>query len=118
MKIYNYTFDTGLYIGESLADESPLEPGKFLIPAHATTIAPPNAQDGKKINFENGAWVINDIPVIEPEPVVVLTYAQKRAMEYPPMTDYLDGIVKGNQSQIDTYIAACQAVKTKYPKPN
>lgn len=46
-----------------------------------------------------------------------LQYSQKRAIEYPPITDYLDGIVKGDQVQIDTYIAACQAVKVKYPKP-
>ena len=44
-------------------------------------------------------------------------YMAKRAPEYPPITDYLDGVVKGNQAQIDAYIAACQAVKTKYPKP-
>ena len=44
-------------------------------------------------------------------------YIAKRAAEYPPITDYLDGVVKGNQAQIDAYIAACQAVKTKYPKP-
>ena len=44
-------------------------------------------------------------------------YKAKRAAEYPPITDYLDGIVKGDQEQIDAYIAACQAVKTKYPKP-
>jgi len=44
-------------------------------------------------------------------------YQRKRAAEYPPYTDYLDGVVKGNQVQIDAYIAACQAVKTKYPKP-
>jgi hypothetical protein len=49
-------------------------------------------------------------------PKVELTYAQKRAAEYPPMTDYLDGVVKGDQAQIDKYIADCQAVKAKYPK--
>ena len=48
--------------------------------------------------------------------IAALTYAQKRAAEYPPMIDYLDGIAKGNQAQIDAYIAACLAVKTKYPK--
>jgi hypothetical protein len=47
----------------------------------------------------------------------VLTYAQKRAAEYPPMTDYLDGIAKGDTSQVDAYVAACMAVKAKYPKP-
>lgn len=46
----------------------------------------------------------------------VLTYAQKRISEYPPMTDYLDGIVKGDTAQVDAYIAACLAVKAKYPK--
>lgn len=40
-----------------------------------------------------------------------------RKTEYPPITDYLDGVVKGDQAQIDAYIAACQAVKAKYPKP-
>ena len=43
-------------------------------------------------------------------------YIAKRAAEYPPVTDYLDAIVKGDQAQIDKYIADCQAVKAKYPK--
>ena len=45
-----------------------------------------------------------------------LIYAEKRASEYPPMTDYLDAIVKNDQAQIDKYIADCLAVKAKYPK--
>jgi len=43
-------------------------------------------------------------------------YKAKRASEYPPITDYLDGVVKGDQTQIDKYIADCLAVKAKYPK--
>ena len=43
-------------------------------------------------------------------------YKYKRIAEYPPITDYLDGVVKGDQAQIDKYIADCQAVKAKYPK--
>jgi hypothetical protein len=43
-------------------------------------------------------------------------YKAKRVAEYPPMTDYLDGVVKGDQTQIDKYIADCLAVKAKYPK--
>lgn len=45
-----------------------------------------------------------------------LAYQRKRAAEYPDFRDYLDGIVKGDQAQIDAYIAACLAVKAKYPK--
>jgi hypothetical protein len=43
-------------------------------------------------------------------------YKAKRQAEYPPITDYLDGVVKGDQTQIDKYIADCLAVKAKYPK--
>ena len=43
-------------------------------------------------------------------------YQRKRAAEYPPMADYLDAVVKGDQAQIDAYVAACLAVKAKYPK--
>jgi len=43
-------------------------------------------------------------------------YKTKRQVEYPPITDYLDGVVKGDQTQIDKYIADCLAIKAKYPK--
>ena len=43
-------------------------------------------------------------------------YKEKRAAEYPPMTDYLDGIVKGDTAQVKAYIDACLAVKAKYSK--
>jgi hypothetical protein len=44
------------------------------------------------------------------------SYIAKRAAEYPPMSDYLDAIVKGDTQQQEAYIAACLAVKAKYPK--
>jgi hypothetical protein len=43
-------------------------------------------------------------------------YKYARAREYPPITDYIDGVVKGDQAQIQAYIDACLAVKAKYPK--
>ena len=43
-------------------------------------------------------------------------YIAKRQAEYPPFTDYLDGIAKGDQTQVQAYIDACLAVKAKYPK--
>jgi hypothetical protein len=45
------------------------------------------------------------------------SYKEKRFAEYPDFKDYLDGIVKGDQAQIQAYIDACLAVKQKYPKP-
>ena len=43
-------------------------------------------------------------------------YKLKRKKEYPDIYDYIDGIVKSDQAQIDKYIADCQAVKDKYSK--
>jgi hypothetical protein len=64
-------------------------------------------KDGNKVEIDLvavNAWV-------DPN-----AYKSKRQAEYPPITDYLDGIVKGDQAQIAKYIADCQAVKNKYPK--
>jgi hypothetical protein len=43
-------------------------------------------------------------------------YSILRQQAYPPITDYLDGIVKNDQTQIQKYINDCLAVKTKFPK--
>jgi hypothetical protein len=116
MNIYNYDTFTGEYIGPSTADESPLEPGVFLIPANSTTIAPPASQDGKTVNFENGVWVLNDIPVPPPEPTPELpTYAELRAREYPAIGDQLDALFHAGVFPPEM-AALIQAVKDKYPK--
>jgi hypothetical protein len=69
----------------------------------------------------NDAFDVNGNPVTYDETAVQAyidahAYIAKRQAEYPPFTDYLDGIAKGDQAQIDKYIADCQAVKAKYPK--
>jgi hypothetical protein len=68
MKTYNYASDTGIFYSEGLADESPLEPGVFLIPAHATTIKPPKATLPKVAVFKDGKWSIETLPPPPPEP--------------------------------------------------
>ena len=47
-----------------------------------------------------------------------LAYQELRAREYPPVADYLDGIAKADDLQVQKYIDECQAVKLKYPKGN
>jgi len=46
----------------------------------------------------------------------VPTCQELRAPLYPPYQDYLDGIVKGDQAQIQKYIDDCLAVKALIPK--
>ena len=67
------------------------------------------------------AYDVNDKEVVYDENAVQIeidnhAYIERRKAEYPDFREYLDGIVKGDQAQIDKYIADCQAVKLKYPK--
>lgn len=110
----------GYFVGTTTADESPLEQGVYLMPADTVDADVPTIPDGHKAKWNNG-WVFEAIPEPTPEPQIDptegWTYADYRRAEYPPIADYLDGVVKSDQAQIDAYIAACLAVKDKYPKP-
>lgn len=81
-------------------------------------VTPPADWEANKYRVENGEWID-----ITPERKIAEQLAKlelirtQRAAEYPPMADYLDGIVKGDQAQVQAYIDACLAVKAKYPKP-
>ena len=80
-----------------------------------------NAED-----YEQITW-LNSTPVISRENIETklnelkaeydaLDYARKRKEAYPDIYDYMDGIVKNDQTQIDKYIADSQAVKARYKK--
>jgi hypothetical protein len=64
LKIYNYNWATGAYISAEWADVSPLEPDKWIIPAHATPKAPPQAEPGYSVRFDREAdeWVPEKLP--------------------------------------------------------
>lgn len=75
-----------------------------------------NIQTGEITQEEIPAEEIAALQAVESARLAAIPYTEKRAAEYPDFRDYLDGIVKGDQAQIDAYVAACQAVKAKYPK--
>lgn len=78
--------------------------------------------------YEGLTWKSPDIPIPTKQEILdaqarfqqeedAKEYIFKRQSEYPDFRDYLDGIVKGDQEQIQKYIDTCLAVKAKYPKP-
>ena len=68
MLIYHYHPVTGVFLGQSLADESPLEPGVFLVPAYATATPPPETGNGEYACWENDAWSVKIEETIDPDP--------------------------------------------------
>lgn len=73
---YQYDF-AGLYTGETVADESPLEPGVYHIPASCTLTPPPvGVPAGKWPRWNGAAWDLVNRPTPEndntPDPVAKL----------------------------------------------
>ena len=61
MRIYNYDSATGEYLGAIEADESPLEPGVYLVPANATVKPAPALKPGEAAIYGGDKWrVVTD----------------------------------------------------------
>lgn len=109
MKIYHYSA-TGEFIGEGLADESPLEPGVFLIPANAVSIAPPPFDAAvERVKWTGDFWTHEALPPppVEPPPP---SAAEIRAGEIRARLAAIDAdsvrplraVVAGTASAFDT----------------
>lgn len=61
--VYQYDL-AGIFIGLYDADESPLEPGVFLIPARCVEIAPPEANGDQWPRWNGSKW---ELITIEPD---------------------------------------------------
>jgi hypothetical protein len=80
-----------------------------------------NAEDINQITWLNGTTPIDNQTILNKQQELIADYQgneykRNRANEYPDFKEYLDGIVKGDDAQIQKYINDCLAVKAKYPK--
>ena len=67
----------------------------------------------------DGNPVVYDRAAVE-ETLNATQYQRQRASEYPSMAAFADAYYwaqKGDNTKMDEYVAACDAVKAKYPKP-
>lgn len=95
MLVYNYHPITKEFTGLNEADEDPLDKGRWLIPASATVISPPDPVDGKYRAFIDGEWMLVDIPsepteVSVAQPVIEETYEQRRQKEIISLFEDID----------------------------
>lgn len=58
----------GIYTGATVADESPLEPGVYLLPAGCTLTPPPEAPAGQVPRWNGSVWQLIDAPVAPTAP--------------------------------------------------
>lgn len=79
-KIVSQLNPDGFYVGPVIADESPLEPGVFLIPGGAVDTTPPDVPEGLRAQYVGGEWVFSAIPSNTPE-VILPTFAELKAKE-------------------------------------
>jgi hypothetical protein len=80
-----------------------------------------NAEDINQITWLNNTQPIPTNEILAKQQELIAEYNSKqyqrdRSNEYPDFKEYLDGIVKGDDAQIQKYINDCLAVKDKYPK--
>lgn len=63
----------------------------------------------------NGAWYVAGHAPEEPEKI--LSYAEKRALEYPDVKEQLDMIYWDKVNGTDNWQECISEIKNKYPKP-
>lgn len=115
----------GYFMGVTVADESPLEPGVFLMPARTIDVAPPAIPEGKRAKWD-GSWSFDDIPpaepesTIKPEPITPEYEAAMRDDEkhyaYRREADPIFFKAQRGEATMEQWLAKVAEIKARYPK--
>jgi len=99
MDITVYQCDqSGVYLGQTTAPESPLEPDVYLIPAGAVETAPPAVPPGQCAVWSSTteSWSLQPIPTPEAPVIPTPTFAQQVAALEVAVQAWLDTTAQGN----------------------
>jgi len=76
----------GYFVGLTVADESPLEPGVYLMPAGTIDAPVPDIPEGQRAKWDGSDWLYEDIPPEKPEqPYPSWTYDEETYTWLPPI---------------------------------
>jgi len=67
MNVYQTDLN-GVYVGITTAEQDPLDSTNWLIPAGCVGTAPPTITDKQLAKWNGTEWVVETIPVVEPDP--------------------------------------------------
>ena len=117
------TNNEGIYVGPVECDESPLEPGVFLIPAGAVTVEPPEFAKGEFVVWDGDDWRVEVIPEPEPEqepePYVPTRedVEEQRRSAYQQTADPVFFQWQRGDATQQEWLDSVQAVKDAHPYP-
>lgn len=86
----------------------------------AEEIVESNVGESKKMVKLKAQYTVSIIDLSQDSEYLLQQCHAKRQAEYPSLGEFADAFVKmqnGDSSQMEAYVAACVAVKTKHPKP-
>lgn len=98
-KIVYQTDVDGVYVGPVVADESPLEPGVYLIPAGCFEVAPPPLGNGQRARLVSSGWLVETPQVAAPEPEPELEPEE----QVPDVQRYADAIQQHMDNAAQTF---------------
>ncbi|MEM7047817.1 MAG: hypothetical protein AAF442_09280 [Pseudomonadota bacterium] len=117
MRIYHYD-PNGYFVTEGVAQEDPCSPGRYLIPAKATTKKPPT----KSHVFDGRAWVPpKDVPEISIQTVReqaitrVLQHAEQARLALLTPGDGKAYVYQAKLAEANAYVAATNPQDSDYP---
>ncbi len=130
-----YQLDSeGYFVGETEADESPLEPGVYLVPGGCVENPPPKIKkEGQVQRFVKDRWRLEDAPKNVQDPVsgevedraeltadqVMAMRKQAYSLESDPLKNEAeyDAIVGGGEPDYKQWLAKIEEIKARYPLP-
>jgi hypothetical protein len=97
MIVYQAHPVSGDYVGEVVCDESPLEPGVYLVPAHCSPIKPPEFNPETHVckfvgKIEEGSWQL--FPIQE-------AIDTSESLRFQPTKEELDEIARKEKEALD-----------------
>jgi hypothetical protein len=115
----------GYYVGEAIADPSPMEPGKYLIPAGCVTLRPPGAPSpGKVWRWSQTVWNEVDDPSIPAPPPPPTPEQQRKFMQLSRANAYrmeadplAFKMLRGEATQQEWEVKIAE-IRARYPYPD
>ena len=115
--------DYGNFIGVTLADESPLEPGIYLIPRNAVIAEVPSAPEGFVARYQNDSWVFVESGTTGANTEEVISAEDRnkineilRANAYRKEADPLFFKSQRGEATLQQWLDKVSEIKEKYPE--